>query len=118
MPRYYHGSPFPGIEALAPRPGRVIYLTGNRAYALFYIRDPEVAGAVRVRAYESTTAAQRQEIAESMAHSILKNRLLDAATVKARFYERSLPEAWALARANDADAEGYIARWEEEHLRT
>ncbi len=37
--RYYHGSPTAGIQTLAPPPGKVIYLTNNRAYALFYIRD-------------------------------------------------------------------------------
>ena len=36
---YYHGSPVGGIASLVPPPGGVIYLTGCRAYALFYIRD-------------------------------------------------------------------------------
>jgi len=38
----YHGSPVAGIETLTPPPGRPLYLTNNRAYALFYIRDMEV----------------------------------------------------------------------------
>ena len=42
MMQYYHGSPVAGIEALKPPPGKVLYLTSNRAYALFYIRDLEV----------------------------------------------------------------------------
>ena len=36
---YYHGSPVAGIETLVPPPGGSLYLTDNRAYALFYIRD-------------------------------------------------------------------------------
>ena len=39
---YYHGSPIAGIETLAPSPGKPLYLTDNRAYALFYLRDPEI----------------------------------------------------------------------------
>lgn len=35
----YHGSPIAGIETLSPPPGKVLYLTPVRAYALFYIRD-------------------------------------------------------------------------------
>jgi len=38
----YHGSPVAGIKTLAPPPGGLLYLTNCRAYALFYIRDPEV----------------------------------------------------------------------------
>ena len=38
----YHGSPVAGIETLAPQPGGPLYLTNNRAYALFYIRDMEI----------------------------------------------------------------------------
>ena len=38
----YHGSPITGIHTLAPPPGGPLYLTNNRAYALFYIRDMEI----------------------------------------------------------------------------
>jgi len=40
--QYYHGSPVAGITALVPPPGKTLYLTNNRAYALFYIRDLDV----------------------------------------------------------------------------
>ena len=36
---YYHGTPAANLKNLAPPPGKVIYLTPCRAYALFYIRD-------------------------------------------------------------------------------
>jgi len=38
----YHGSPIAGIKVLSPPPGRPLYLTDCRAYALFYIRDLEI----------------------------------------------------------------------------
>jgi len=40
--QYYHGSPIAGIKTLTPTPSKVLYLTNNRAYALFYIRDLDV----------------------------------------------------------------------------
>ena len=38
----YHGSPVAGINTLTPPPGGPLYLTNNRAYAMFYIRDMEI----------------------------------------------------------------------------
>ena len=36
---YCHGTPAANITTLTPPPGKVLYLTPCRAYALFYIRD-------------------------------------------------------------------------------
>jgi len=190
---YYHGSPVAGIQALAPPPGGVIYLTNCRAYALFYIRNLEVnhvtcgvardgaveydeqfpgqlrahyagrggwlyacdgedftqghspwivkadravnvasadyipdaheaiareieVGAVRVKRYEDKTQAQKRDITEMTAWVILRDGYLEAGTPKSRFYERSFPEAWALALENQARSGEYIAQWEKAHL--
>jgi len=194
MPIYYHGTPIADITTLAPPPGKTLFLTPCRAYALFYIRDLAVnhvtawvgedgvagydeqfpgqlralyagregwlyacgednfapgsspwiftcnhavpvssaehipdayeaiqreieAGAARVKRYEDKTEEQKRDITETMACKILKDGYLGADTPKARFYERSFPEAWACALENQARAQEYVARWEREHLR-
>ena len=50
---YYHGTPTPGIRVLAPPPGKPLYLTNSRAYALFYIRDLGGAYPGRLRRYSA-----------------------------------------------------------------
>ena len=39
---YFHGTPIANITTLASPPGKALYLTPFRAYALFYIRDLQV----------------------------------------------------------------------------
>ena len=40
---FYHGSAAAGIATLETRGEKhVVYLTDNRAYALFYLRDPQI----------------------------------------------------------------------------
>ncbi|MCL2301006.1 MAG: hypothetical protein FWC27_12765 [Firmicutes bacterium] len=58
------------------------------------------AGAVRVDSYEGKTAERRRDITEMMVRLILQDGYLSAATPRARFFERSFPEAWALAQQN------------------
>jgi len=74
------------------------------------------AGTVRFKRYEDKTDEQKRDITEMAAWAILKNGHLSAATPKARFYEQSFPQAWALVLENQARAGEYIAQWEKAHL--
>jgi len=74
------------------------------------------AGAVRVKRYEDKTPEQKRDITEMMVCKIYKDGFLGANTPKARFFEKSFPEAWGYALENQARAKEYIAKWEKEHL--